>query len=435
MPIFRDAPTEDARPGDGRPPAPLPPARPLQAAPPAAASPFGTDLPAAPPTYEPARGPVASGLPRLPAYDRPDPHRRSWSHRLVVGLILASALVATLVTASLFVALDRLGDDDQTVRAEGSNRLVSGPPLDIQALLSKAQPSVVTIHTEERGTAGGLYSGAGTGVILSDDGSVVTNAHVVQNARALRVTLHDGTEYPAELMGSFPQEDVALIQLRGASGLVPAELGGSGDVRVGDEVVAIGNALNLGSSPSVTRGIVSALDRSIEAPTGVLSDLIQTDAAINRGNSGGPLLNPQGQVIGLNTAIAADAQNIGFAIPIDYIKPLIEQLEQGGGQPPPAGGFLGVRTVPVNGLPSEIRDQFNVSASRGAFIDQVIEGTAADDAGLRTGDVIVGVDGSPVTGPPDLGALLREKAPDEQVTVTYERNGRRFDLDLRLGES
>jgi S1-C subfamily serine protease len=436
-PFLQERPASQLPPPVGSPPAPapppatpsppLPPALPLHAA---GTRPLSTRLPSAPPTFEPGSAPTG-GLPRLPSYARaPERSSPRWL-RLLVAVALASAIVAAVVTASAFVVFDR--PDAPTSANPPSNRLAGGSTLDIGSLLAKAQPSVVTIHTEEPGSSG-LYAGAGTGVVVSEDGSVVTNAHVIERARALRVTLHDGVERRAQVVGSFPEDDVALVQIEGASGLVPAELGSSGDVRVGDDVVAIGNALNLGASPSVTQGIVSALDRSIEAPTGLLQNLIQTDAAINRGNSGGPLLNAAGEVIGLNTAIAADAQNIGFAIPIDQIKPLIDDLRDGLGRPPARGGFLGVRTMPVADVPQEILDEHQVSASRGAFVAEVLPGTAAEAAGFREGDVIVAVDGSPVSGPSDLGAILRDKAPGETVTVSYERAGRREHLEIDLGE-
>jgi serine protease Do len=428
--VLREAPTAElpapVAHGQGALP-PLPPPFPLR---PADAS-RSAELPASPPTYEPTPNVATGGLPRLPSSGQPPASSPSRAGRLLVAVALGSALVAAIVTAAAFLVFDRSGSEAVEVGSAG--RLAGGPGLDIGALLTRAQPSVVTIHTEEPGTSG-LYAGAGTGVIVSEDGSVVTNAHVVERARALRVTLHDGVEHAASVVGSFPEDDLALVQIEGATDLVPARLGTSGSVRVGDDVVAIGNALNLGSSPSVTQGIVSALDRSIEAPTGLLQNLIQTDAAINRGNSGGPLLNASGEVIGLNTAIAADAQNIGFAIPIDQIKPLIDDLRDGLGRPPARGGFLGVQTLPVSDVPQDQRDRYGVSASRGAYVENVLADTAAAEAGFQQGDVIVAVDGSPVAGPSDLGALLRDKAPGEQVTVSYERSGRRYHLDIDLGE-
>ncbi|MCO5322504.1 MAG: trypsin-like peptidase domain-containing protein, partial [Microthrixaceae bacterium] len=233
---------------------------------------------------------------------------------LIGGLV--GAIVAGGVTAAAMTVRD---DSPAAVTAEPastpsrSSNSVSGEALDIRALLEKVQPSVVSIHT---GTREG--EAAGSGVVLSADGLVLTNAHVVEGATLIEVDFADGQTVEARLIGAAPESDVALVKAEGLDGeAVPAELGSSSDLLVGDDVVAIGNALNLGAEPSVTTGIVSQTGRSISAPDGtVLDDLIQTDAAINPGNSGGPLVNAQGQVVGVNTAILADAQNIGFALEI-----------------------------------------------------------------------------------------------------------------------
>ena len=201
----------------------------------------------------------------------------------------------------------------------------------------------MSIQTGQQSSSG-VFGSAGSGVIISDDGLVLTNAHVVSSPANLQVTLYDGRSEQADLVGSLPDTDMALIRLRDASNVTPAELGASADVRVGDDVVAIGNALNLGGPPSVTKGIVSATDRTIEAENVTLRHLIQTDAAINPGNSGGPLLNAAGQVVGINTAIISDAQNIGFAIAIDSLKPLIQDIKDGKGTITPDSAFLGVST-------------------------------------------------------------------------------------------
>ena len=206
------------------------------------------------------------------------------------------------------------------------------PAMDIRAVLRKVEPSVVAIETGLVSQNGGIFGrGAGTGVIISDDGLVLTNNHVIEQAGSIKVKLADGRELNADLVGSSPADDVALIKIRDVSGLTAAELGNSSDLEVGDEVVAIGNALDLEGTPTVTRGIVSALNRSIDAGNESLSNLIQTDAAINPGNSGGPLVNAAGQVVGIDTAIVDGSQNIGFAIAIDSIKPLITDLKNGGG--------------------------------------------------------------------------------------------------------
>src|SRR5690606_23084488 len=185
--------------------------------------------------------------------------------------------------------------------------------------------------------------------------------------------------------------DLAVVQTQGVDDLVPAELGSSDDLRVGDEVIAIGNALNLGGEPTVTRGIVSAKERSLSAEGIDLEDLIQTDAAINPGNSGGPLVNAAGQVVGINTAIVADAQNLGFSIAIDRAGPIIEELKAGNGRVTPDQAFLGVSSIDLAEVTDGMREEFEVDADLddGAFVTEVVPGTAAADAGLETGDVIV----------------------------------------------
>jgi S1-C subfamily serine protease len=183
----------------------------------------------------------------------------------------------------------------------------------------------------------------------------------------------------------------------------------------------------------VTVGILSAKDRVIETPEITLANLLQTDAAINPGNSGGPLLNARGQVIGINTAIIGDAQNIGFAIPVDVIRPLIEDLRRGNGTITPDDAFLGVVTVDVADLPPDLLDEYRISASRGAVITEVTEGTAAADVALQIGDVVVSVDGERVEASTDLGELIRRHRPGDEVTIGFEREGRKREVTVRLG--
>ncbi len=240
---------------------------------------------------------------------------------------LVGALVAAIVASLVAV---NLADDDEPAAVPVTPVTTAEGALDIQSILAKVQPSVVTIKTSAS-TSEGVFEGAGSGIVLSEDGLVLTNAHVVGSSGDVSAILFDGSEHDATLVGSFPEDDVALIQLEDAENLVPAELGSSDDLQVGEQVIAIGNALNLGDEPTVTLGIVSALDRTIESPGVTLDQLIQTDAAINPGNSGGPLVNAAGQVVGMNTAIIDDAQNIGFAVAIDPARPLIEDLKDGEG--------------------------------------------------------------------------------------------------------
>jgi putative serine protease PepD len=298
-------------------------------------------------------------------------------------------------------------------QSSGPTSVVAGPVLDVAGILSKVEPAVVAIQVSGRGG-----TGQGSGIVITDDGEVLTNAHVVEGATSIRVTFQGQTQsQPATLVGADSGNDIALLKITGASGLATAELGSSASVRVGDDVVAIGNALGLRGDPTVTRGIVSALNRSLDTLTGML----QTDAAINPGNSGGPLANNQGQVIGINTAVAGrGGQNIGFAIPIDSARTILDRLRSG--QAPKAVGFLGVSS------------QDSVTGNRGAEIVDVVVGGPADRAGVEIGDVITELNDREVLGSAELVGLLRELAPGTRVTVTVDRNGDSEQLSVTLGE-
>ncbi len=348
---------------------------------------------------------------------------------LIGGLV--GAIVAGGVTAAAL--WDRSGTTTVATPLTAPGRpsaTLSGPQLDIQALLDKVSPSVVSIHTGVRGG-----EAAGSGVIISADGVILTNAHVVEGAESIEVDLSDGRTAEARLLGAVPDNDVAVIKAEGLQGPVtPADLGSSGELQVGDAVVAIGNALNLGEEPSVTTGIVSALNRSITAPAGnALDDLIQTDAAINPGNSGGPLINSRGQVVGINTAILANAQNIGFALSIDSIRSIVKDLEAGK-QVQASKPLLGVETVNVTGLSSDVVSRFGVTASAGAFVQRVSPGSGAAGAGLQQGDVIVAIDGKRIRTNEDVGQVVRSKQPGDRIEITYERRGEQQTGTATLGQ-
>ena len=299
-----------------------------------------------------------------------------------------------------------------TASGSGASAPITGATLDVKGILAKVEPSVVDIVASSR-----RASGEGTGIIISSDGYVLTNAHVVDRASKVSVALA-GSSRPvaATVIGADDAHDIALLKIDNASGLPAAELGRSAEVTVGEDVVAIGNALGLRGDPTVTRGIVSALNRTVENLTG----MIQTDAAINPGNSGGPLVNSSGQVIGINTAVAADgAQNIGFAIPIDKARSLAERLKTGQGPAPVA--FLGVSTTePMDG-------------SGGAQVVEVVSDGPAEDAGIRVGDMIVSFDGKPVAGADTLSGLVQTRQPGDTVQVVVERNGSSRTVSVKLG--
>ncbi len=300
-----------------------------------------------------------------------------------------------------------------TPAASGPSAAVGGPVLDVAAILNKVEPAVVAIQASGR-----LGTGQGTGVVISADGEVLTNAHVIEGATSIRVTITGQTQSrAATLVGADSFNDVALLKITGASGLATADLGSSAAVKVGDDVVAVGNALGLRGDPTVTRGIVSALNRSLDTLTG----MIQTDAAINPGNSGGPLADNKGQVIGINTAVAGrGGQNIGFAIPIDSARTILDRLRSG--QAPQAVGYLGVST----------RDPGD--NSQGAEIVDLVAGGPADRGGMEIGDLVTEVDGKEVVGSDGLVGVLRQLSPGTRVSVTVERDGRSQKLTVTLGE-
>jgi putative serine protease PepD len=381
---------------------------------------------------EPPAWPPAEPLVEEPPGDGDAAHRGPSPRRAALLGAAAGGLVAALVATGVTVALD---DDVST----GVDRPVLTPvttetgSLDIQAILARVQPSVVAIETSAT-TASGAFEGAGSGIVLSEDGLVLTNAHVIGSIGDITVVLPDGTRHQAALVGASPEDDIALIQVPDVDDLVPAELGSSDDLEVGDEVIAIGNALNLGGDPTVTRGIVSAKDRDLTAEGITLGGLIQTDAAINPGNSGGPLVNAGGEVVGMNTAIVADAQNLGFSIGIDAARPIIEQLQAGEGQVTPDQAFLGVSSTDVGGLSEDVRARFDITVDEGAFITEVVPESAADDAGLREGDVIIAIDGDDVTESSQVREAILGEEPGDSIELTILRNGEERTVEATLGE-
>ena len=297
----------------------------------------------------------------------------------------------------------------------------SGTPLDVKAILAKIGPSVVDVVAQGRDGMGD-----GSGIVISADGFILTNAHVVADATRITVTTRTGSKaLPARLVGADEDRDVALLQVDGGAaalsdaaggGFTPAELGRSADLKVGDDVVAIGNALGLRGDPTVTRGIISALNRAFDDLTG----MIQTDAAINPGNSGGPLVNMFGQVIGINTAGAGEeGQNINFAIPIDAARAIAERLKSGQGPAPVA--FLGVSTTEPN------------DGGPGATIMELVPGGPAAQAGLAVRDRIVTFDGKPVESADALSGIILDRQPGDTVDVVVERNGSSRTIKVRLG--
>ncbi|RUO71912.1 DegQ family serine endoprotease [Idiomarina ramblicola] len=272
------------------------------------------------------------------------------------------------------------------------------------------------------------FQGLGSGVIIdAENGYVVTNNHVIDDATEILVTLKDGREFDAKVIGTDKRSDVALLRIENGEDLASIELGKSSDLRVGDFVVAIGNPFGLGQT--VTSGIVSALGRGglgIEE----LENFIQTDAAINSGNSGGALVTLDGKLIGINTAILGPNGGnigIGFAIPSDMMNNLVQQLIEFGEV---RRGVLGVRG---NDLTHDVAQALNIPVNRGAFVSQVVPGSSAADAGIESGDVIISVDKQTIRSFSELGALVGSIGSGKSIELGIIRDGEELSVDVTLG--
>lgn len=274
-------------------------------------------------------------------------------------------------------------------------------------------------------------TGVGSGIVWDGTGHVVTNAHVVDQAGIVQVRLADGRHFPAEVIGLDPVYDVAVLLLPSEARpfLQPARIGDSDAVRPGQLVVALGSPLGL--EKTVTFGVISAKDRSLLSPSGhPLDGLLQTDAAINPGNSGGPLATLSGEVIGLNTAILATGQGLGFAIPSNLVRRVVEQLVSGGRAAHPWLGVVGEPEV----IDPVWVSVFELPTDRGVLVTQVVEGSPAWQAGLQPGDLIVAVEGKPVEQAGELRRELAGRRVGETLSLTLIRDGRAMERQVRLAE-
>jgi serine protease Do len=382
-------------------------------------------------------------------------HRLS-SRSVISALLVASALALPGCGHEAHATPPVQTTQQDAAAAAAPLATVNAPPtapgpvpatFDVAQLAERVTPLVVNITTTQKASAEGgqtldpfdfflgprggqrgperqqsQRSALGTGFIIAADGYVVTNAHVVESADQVKVRLADERDFEADVVGRDPKLDLALIKLRGAKDLPVAALGTSEQLRVGEHVLAVGNPFGLGHT--VTLGIVSAKARSIGA--GPYDDFIQTDASINPGNSGGPLFNWRGDVIGINTAIRAGANGIGFAIPVDALKDILPQLREKGHV---ERGKLGLLFQP---LTSDLARALGLPSSKGALVAELVPGGSADRAGIKAGDVIVAVNGTSINHAEELPRNVARNAPGAQIKVTVLRSGKPVDVTARL---
>ena len=426
--------TSEPTPLSDRPPGPKSPWEPVDLDAPSPWAPAPPPAEEAPPPPPPPPG-WQVGTPAAPAWGEapapvpappPAPSRRPTMLAAGVG-----AVVGAIVAGLLVVAVD---DDTAapSTPAFSNNTSKIAQAGDIQEILARVEPAVVSIRTRSLSLGDFLRpvpgQGAGTGFVIAPDGVLVTNNHVVSGAQTIEVVFADDRKMPARVLGRDSTTDLAVLKVD-ATNLPVAVLGDSSKLRVGDDVIAIGNALGLEGGPTVTRGIVSARDRTITAENGIrLEHVIQTDTAINPGNSGGPLVNSAGEVVGINTAVAGDAQNIGFSIAINAAKPIIEELRQGNTRSRP---FLGVKMVTFT---PEYAEGLGVNVKEGAVVADVTPGSGAEIAGLRTGDVITAIDGKEVKKAEDVTSAVNDHKPGDEIKVTYARQQETREVTVKLGE-
>jgi len=406
--------------------------------------------------HEPTRdlGPIWETEPQgPPAYAAPPPPRRRRGAGLAAAVLATSVLAGGAAGVGGAAAWQEWGPESTSATTTSSGTASASPVLDaapapaatdgsVQAAAEAVLPSVVKINVS--GSGG---SGSGSGVVLTEDGQILTNHHVVEVAEeggTITVDFADGSHARAEILGLDPLTDTALIQAQDVSGLTPASIGSSSALAVGQDVVAIGSPFGLDAT--VTSGIVSALDRPVDVGTdsegnATVYPAVQTDAAINPGNSGGPLVDLAGRVVGINSSIRTTGSSspfgqtseggsigLGFAIPIDEIMPIVEQMAAGEA---PTHARLGISVSDVgvdvgsggSGSGPGSSSTEGALVVDGAQVRTVGAGSTAGEAGLEEGDIITGIDDRAITSADSLVATIRSYRPGDEVTVTFERDG------------
>ncbi|WP_414150596.1 S1C family serine protease [Acetobacterium carbinolicum] len=348
---------------------------------------------------------------------------------LIIGML--GAIVGGIIVGALFLGVDFFFDNSTVIQGAKNEIVVNQGSADsvVEAIAQTVPPSVVGIETT--GVAMTAYgpqeaSGVGSGFILTSDGYIATNQHVASNdISGMTVSLADGKTYDAKLIWSDSTLDMAIIKID-ATDLPVLELGDSDNVVVGELAVAVGNPLGLNFERTVTSGIVSAINRSIPLDSGLAEDLIQTDASINSGNSGGPLVDKNGKVIGINTYKLTTGEGMGFAIPINILKPILNEIV--------ATGKFDATVMGITGYDRAIADYYvtdsKVDFNEGIYIASVQQGGGAANAGLLAGDIIKEINGVKTNTMLKMKEILYAVDAGEKVSVTFERNGKKQTKDV-----
>jgi len=367
-------------------------------------------------------------------------------HRIpltLAAVVACLSLVAAACSSSAQTASDRQAASPSPASTAASATPLAGggggQDLTTEQIVQKLRPSVVRVQTE-RASIGAFGQaspqvGVGTGVLIDGQGHVLTNNHVVTlegttPANNIKVTFADGATVTASLVGRDPATDLAVLKVdTSGHDVQPAQIGDPSTLVVGETVVAIGYALDLPGNPTVTRGVLSAKGRAIDEPQYTIDPALQTDASINPGNSGGPLVDPEGKVIGINTAAIQGAQDIGFAISVKLFQPISAELIKNGDI---TRGFMGIATVDIT---QALQASFSLPVDHGVGVVQVGDGTPAAQAGLEVNDIIVAVAGTNITNGGDLLNVLQAHGPGETVSVEYYRGNDKHTTQLTLAKN
>ncbi|CUO53794.1 S1C family serine protease [Clostridium disporicum] len=360
------------------------------------------------------------------------PRKKGGGMGKIIALVVSCSLLGGVAGSGLtYVMMNNEVDTTQQNTVSNVNTadvsFKNDSTLSITEAFEKVAPAVVTVSTKgvtSNGFFQQQYEGVGSGFIINEDGYILTNYHVIEGASEISVTLSDNTTVAAKVVNYDENQDVAMLKITDSDVKIPAvvELGDSDQLRQGESVIAIGTPLSTNLSQTVTNGIVSALNRNVETESGVMQNLIQTDASINPGNSGGPLVNTRGQVVGINTmkATGTDTEGIGFAIPINDISDKIESLSK-----PILNLGISIRTVDET-LANKL------SMEQGLYVVEVNEFSPAEKAGVKPGDLIVKVDGQRVKTFDELKEIKNSKNDGDTITLEVIRDGKTKTLDVTL---